>query len=96
MPGNKTPDASSQYLRQENGRVIRAISLSVAPVAASFAADAHQVVLAAALLAAEAAFTLSVFVIVVYGSRQHAERVFRLLRWLRGCPEPPAPTTPKE
>ena len=96
MAGNEALDAADTRPQQETGRVIRAIGLGAGPVAAPFAAVALQPVLGAALLAAELVTVLVVFTIVVYGSQEHANRVFRLLRWLRGRPEPPAPTSLNE
>ncbi len=93
MTRNKAPDAASTRSQQESGRVIRAISFGVGPVAAAFAAAGLRPVFGTALLTAELVFVLMVFMIAVFGAQQHVDRVFRLLRWLRNCPEPPAPET---
>jgi|ERR1035438_6467823 hypothetical protein len=96
MAGNKAPDASGKCSQQEASRATRAIGLGAGPVVAPFAAVALQPVFGAALLAAELVLVLIVLGIVVYGTQDHADRAFRLLRWLRSRPEPPAPIPPDE
>jgi hypothetical protein len=93
MASNEAPDAVGTRSQQEAGRVIRAIGLGAGPAAAPFAAAALQPVLGAALLATELVFVLIVFGIVVYGTQEQVDWVFRLLRWLRSRPEPPAPAS---
>ncbi len=94
MTGNQAADSSGKHPQQETGRIIRAIGLGAGPVAAPFIAVALQPVLGAAVLAGEMILVLVVLGIVVYGTQDQAERAFRLLRWLRSQPEPPAPTLP--
>jgi hypothetical protein len=91
ITSNEALDATGTQPRQELSRVIRAISLGAGPAAAPLAATAFDPVLGAALLAAELVFVLIVFGIAVYGPQEQVDRVFRLLRWLRNRPEPPAP-----
>jgi hypothetical protein len=93
MASNQTPDTSSARPQQEIGRLFHTIGRGAGPVTVPFAAAALQPVLGVALLAAELVFILIVFGIVVYGTHEQADRVFRLLRWLRSRPEPSAPIT---
>jgi len=93
MASNEAPDATGTRPQHETGRVIRVIGLGAGTASAPFAAATLVPVLGAALLAAELAFVLMVFGIAVYGTQERADRVFRLLRWLSGRPEPPAPTS---
>lgn len=87
MANHGAPDAGGTHLRSEAGRII----LGAGPAAAPFTAAAFHPVMGAAVLVTELVFVLIVFGIIVYGTREQADRVFRLLRWLRNCPEPPAP-----
>ena len=90
MVSNEAPDAAGTSPQQKSGGVVRAISFGVGPAAAPIAAVTFHPVLGVALLAAELVFVLTVLGIVVYGAQERADRVFRLLRWLRSRPEPPA------
>src|ERR1035441_7963716 len=87
MANHGAPDAGGTHLRSEAGRII----LGAGPAAAPFTAAAFHPVMGAAVLVTELVFVLIVFGIIVYGTREQADRVFRLLRWLRNCKEPPAP-----
>jgi hypothetical protein len=91
MAGSGAPDAIGAHVQREASRVIRAIGLGAGPAAAPFAAAALLPELGAAVLAVELLLTLIVFGIVVYGTQDRVDRVFRLLRWLYNRPEPPAP-----
>jgi hypothetical protein len=92
MASSGTRDAAGTRLRHEASMVIGPISLGVRTAAAPFVAAALLPALGAAVLAAELVFALILFGIVVYGTQEKADRVFRLLRWARNCPEPPAPS----
>jgi hypothetical protein len=94
MASNEAPDAAGARPEQKADGVIRAIGFGAGTAAAPFATAVLEPVLGAALLAAELVFVLIVFGTVVYGTQEHADRIFRLLRWLRSRPEPPAPTSP--
>jgi len=67
-------------------------------LAAEGAADYLHPALSAALTVADVAIpvilVLIVFAVVVRGSQQTCDRVFRLLRWITNRPEPPAPASP--
>jgi hypothetical protein len=90
MASSEAPDATGTHFRQEASKV----SWAAGPAAFPFAAAALRPVLGIAVLVAELVFVLILFGIVVYGAKEQADRVFRLLRWLRNRPEPPAPTSP--
>jgi hypothetical protein len=95
MASSGTRDAADRRLRQVNGRAICAIGMSTGPAAAPLAAAACQPILGAAVLAAELVIVLTLFGIIVFGTQEHVDRVFRLLRWIRNCPEPAgSPTSP--
>ena len=93
MASSGAPNANGTPLRQEAGKVIHTIGLGAGPAAAPFVAAALLPVCGVAVLVAELVFVLILFGIVVYGTQEHADRVFRLLRWLRSRPEPPAPAS---
>lgn len=95
MASNKALDTTGTRPQKGFSPVIRAIGLGAGPAAAPLAAVLHPV-LEAVLLATELIFVLIVFGIVVYGTQEQADRIFRLLRWLRNRPEPPASASPHE
>jgi hypothetical protein len=91
MASSSGRDAPGTHRRPETGRVIGALGLSAAPAAVPFATAALRPVFGIAVLAAELAFALVLSGIAIFGTQEQADRVFRLLRWLRNRAEPPAP-----
>jgi uncharacterized membrane protein YfbV (UPF0208 family) len=96
MPITEAPDPRSKHLRQKVHKVTHAIRLGAGLAAAPVSVIALPPALGAAALAAELAFAVALAGIVIYGTREQADRTFRLLRWLRDRPEPPAPTSPPD
>lgn len=70
------------------GKIVRAVGLGTGPAAGSLTI-AFEPALGAVVLLTEMAFVLILFAIVVFGTQEQADRVFRLLRWLRNSSEPP-------
>lgn len=68
-------------------------------VAAEVAEGALHPALAEALAIADLAIPvvimLIVFAVIIWGSQQTVDRVFRLLRWITNRPEPAAPDPPQ-
>ena len=91
MAGSGAPDPIGAHVRHKASKIIRAVGPGAGPAAAPFAAAALLPEMGAAVLAVELILTLIVLGIVVYGTQDRANRVFRLLRWLYNRPEPPAP-----
>jgi hypothetical protein len=95
MASSETHDGAGARLRQATGGAICAIGMGAGPAVVPLAAAACLPILGVAVLVAEMVIILTLFGIVVYGTQEHVDRVFRLLRWIRNCPEPPnLPATP--
>jgi hypothetical protein len=95
MASSGTHDAFGARSRRVTGRAIYAMGMGAGPAAVPLAAAACLPTLGVAVLAAELVIVLTLFGTVVYGTQERVDRVFRLLRWIRNCPEPPAlPTAP--
>jgi hypothetical protein len=75
----------------------RMVSLGLGPggiAGACTAARLHSLVgeiLAAAMIAVPLATGVILVAVIVFGSTESSNRVFRLLRWIRDKEEPPAP-----
>ena len=67
------------------------LGVAAAEAAAGYLHPALAEALAIADVAIPVMLVLIVFAVVVLGSQQTCDRVFRLLRWITNRPEPPAP-----
>ncbi len=88
MASSGEHDAHDTHLWPWPGRVLSAFGVSAVLTAVpSFTAGVRPV-FGIAVLAAEVVFVLALSGIAIFGKQEQADRVFRLLRWLRNRPEP--------
>lgn len=82
------PDPVGGRTKAAGARSVSWMGLAGAVGVQGVIAATHPV-LAAGLVSAELALVYVLVMTVVFGSEEHGERVFRLLRWAKGKPEPP-------
>jgi hypothetical protein len=79
-----------------SARLGTCLGLAAAEIVAGVLHPALAEALAIADLAIPSLAALIVFTVIVRGSAETCNRVFRLLRWIAGRPEPTAPAIPGE
>jgi hypothetical protein len=75
------------------GQVISLSAIPVGVMSACTAEATHFLVggIIAAIIALELAVGAVLVVVIIFGSTESCNRIFRLLRWIRDKEEPPAP-----
>lgn len=87
-PGTSTADPRTRGIA---GRACAAVGSLAAEAAAGYWHPALGAALAAADIVVPAVIALILLAAILRGSAETCERAFRLLRWIAGRAEPPAP-----